>query len=75
MDKNQGKLSLKHTHELLDLTEKLEQIPHPMAEALYAEFEDFIAQEGFDESDLEHSGISYTLIFDPKTMTLTKENK
>jgi hypothetical protein len=46
-------LSLKHTHELLDFLEELEQIPHPMAEALYAKFEDFVAQEGFDESVLD----------------------
>jgi hypothetical protein len=46
------KLSLEHTHELLDLLEELEQIPHPMAEALYAKFEDFVAREGFDESGL-----------------------
>lgn len=46
-------LSLKHTHELLDLIEELEQIPHPMAEALFAKFEDFVAREGFDESGFD----------------------
>ena len=47
---NRGKLALNHTHELLDFLDELEQIPHPMAEALYAKFEDFMAREGFDES-------------------------
>jgi hypothetical protein len=53
MNKNKGKLSLEHTHELIDILEELEQIPHPMAEKLYAKFEDFVAQEGFDESDFD----------------------
>jgi hypothetical protein len=60
---NEGKLSMEHTHELLDYLEELEQIPHPMAEALFAKFEDFVAREGFDESG-----------FDPRTITTTKEN-
>ena len=53
MGKNEGKLSLEHTYELLDFLEELEQIPHPMAEKLYAKLEDFVAQEGFDESDFD----------------------
>jgi hypothetical protein len=77
MDKNQGKLSLKHTHDLLDLLEELEQIPHPMAEALYAKFEDFVAREGFDESELanlrDNLKAGYTLVIDPATGTMTKE--
>jgi hypothetical protein len=53
MDKNRGKLSLEHTHELIDLLEELEQIPHPMAEKLFAKFQDFIAREGFNESGFD----------------------
>jgi hypothetical protein len=74
MNRNKGKLSLEHTHELIDILEELEQIPHPMAEKLYAKFEDFVAQEGFDESDLKRPNTGYTLVFDPSTMSLTKEN-
>jgi hypothetical protein len=53
MNRNKGKLSLEQTHELLDILEELEQIPHPMAEALWSKFNTFLAEEGFDESNFD----------------------
>jgi hypothetical protein len=42
-------LSLKQTHELLDLSDELAQIPHPMAEELLNKFQELVAQYGYDE--------------------------
>lgn len=42
-------LSLKQTHELLDLSDELAQIPHPMVEEVLGKFQELLAQYGYDE--------------------------
>jgi hypothetical protein len=51
------------THELLDLSDELAQIPHPMAEELLSKFQELVAQYGYDE------GTDEDLTYDTELIT------
>lgn len=44
-------MNKQETWDLIDIRDELEQIPHPMAEKLLVKLEEFIAENGHDESE------------------------